>query len=323
MRVLRHQTITDSAASLLAGVVGVWLLAGCGKAPVDPAVLARVGNSVITTNDFQQEIAYRRQWSQPLPAKEALLEEMILQRALAQQAVAAGLEQDAEVRRAHQNSLIGKLRETQLQPRIKAIVVAPEEVRQAYERELARYSRPAQMRLALLYLKTDRLASDERVTELSAQLARAREKAIQLPAETRGFGALAIENSEDQTSRYKGGDIGWWNQGEPTRWPSAVLAAGFALPHNGDISPVVRASDGLYLVRRTDARNAQVTAFEEVRESIRRRLLAEKQRQVEQSFTAESRKGQTVTINPASLAVLPATAVQMARQPAGQPPVFP
>ena len=42
----------------------------------------------------------------------------------------------------------------------------------------------------------------------------------------------------------------------------------------GQLSPVVEASDGLYLVRSMDRRDAVAAPLEQVRESVRRRLLA-------------------------------------------------
>lgn len=315
--------MTTRIAALIVPALAMWLAAGCGKPNSQANVLARVGQSVITEADFASEVAYRRSVNQSIPAKETLLDEMIQQRALVQKALAAGLDKDPDVRRAEINALIGKLKEKQLQPNVKRAEVRPGEVRQAYERNLARYSKPAQMKFALLCLKTDALTSPERVNEISAQLERARLQAAQLPADTRGFGALAIENSEDQMTRYKGGDIGWLNEGEPTRWPTNVIAAGFALSSNGAVSEVVRAQDGLYVVRRVDSRPAEVTPFEQVQDAIRHRLLTEKRQQLERTFLSETRREQGVVINASALAALPAPPTQMVKQIDVQPPSLP
>ncbi|MEI7729605.1 MAG: peptidyl-prolyl cis-trans isomerase [Verrucomicrobiota bacterium] len=306
-----------------AGGACILLMSGCSKTSVDPNVLAKVGEEAITVRDFEREVAWRRQCNRPIPAKETLLEEMITQRTLVQQARAAGLEQDMEVRETLHNVLVDKLKVQKLQPKQKAVEVTAEEVRQRYQQNLAHYTTPPQMRLATLYLKLDSLMEPERVAALTNQMLAAQQKATQLPPALMGFGALAIDNSEDQSSRYKGGDIGWFNEGEPSRWPEEIMKAGFSLKNNGDVSDVIRTSHGLYVVRRVDARPGRVTPLEQVQDSIRRRLATEKRQQLEQNFIAEIRHAQPVTVNQQALGSITVVTTQLVKKSDVAPPAMP
>src|SRR5262249_33683713 len=90
-------------------------------------------------------------------------------------------------------------------------------------------------------------------------------------------------------SRYKGGDVGWFDQDRTEyRWPSEVVSAGFALT-NGAVSEVIKAKDGFYLVSRLDWRDAVVTPLEKVRFAIERTLLSTTRQQTEAAYVQKLR----------------------------------
>src|SRR5438093_9544679 len=104
----------------LAVVPMIWT--GCSREH-DPSVLATVGASEIRVNDLQAEISRRR----ALPAsfdRNAVLQEMILRRALLATALQLGLDRNPDVVRACENVLIARLKESELQPRLEKISVS-------------------------------------------------------------------------------------------------------------------------------------------------------------------------------------------------------
>lgn len=306
-------------------VVGLGLIAGCSKpAAPDPTLLAKVGAREIRVADLQQEIGWRLKNHRPLPDAKALLEELISREVLLQKARAAGLEQDPNVTRAYQAMLVGKFKERELAPRVDAASVSIQEVRAEYERQLNQYVRPAKARLAIIYIQSDSQMSAERAAELRARIAQARQQALTLPKDSRGFGQVAVNFSEDPATRFKGGDIGWFDQGRSNyRWPDDVIAAGFALPSAGAVSDVIQAGNGFYLVMKLDARAAETTPLEQAEEGLRRRLLAQKRQQLEQSFAVEMGRGVPVRTFPSALAAVPVPAPDMARSAAAEPPMLP
>ena len=299
---------------LLCGAL--FMAAGCARQP-KANVLVKVGTREITIEDFEQEVQWRVKSRWPLPDKQDLLEQMIARELRVQTARALGLEQDPDVRRRYEAMLAGRVEDLQLKPALEGLAVTPEEIQAAYEKEISRYSRPAKARLALIQIKTDRRMSPEKLAEAEARMAEARKAALALPPAVQGFGAVAVDYSEDQASRYRGGDVGWFDQGRSEyRWPREVVAAGFALAKNHDFSPVIKVSDGFYLVSRLDTREPVVTPLAQVRSSIERRLLAEKRQQTESAFYAKMRASAPVETLTQALARVeyPSTTVAKARE---------
>ncbi len=305
-------------------------LAGCKKAE-QSLVLASVGQHQISMDDFRKEIERRQALRQPLPDREALLEEMIAHQALLQRARQAGLEQDPAVQREIQVLLISRLRERHLAARLAAVTVAPEEVKAAYDQDIARYTQPAQIRLALLFLKKDRLMSEAKAKELRSRMTEAREQAIAQPASggrgpaAQGFGALAIRYSDDPASRYRGGDIGWMEPDNlKPRWPRAVLEAGAAL-EPGKVSDVIETEDGLYLAMKTDARPSRITPLDEVKTALHQSLLARKRRALEAGFRQEAAQQAGVRIHRDVLSsiTMPAAVAAHAQGQETNPPALP
>lgn len=266
------------------------MLAGCSEKRPEGDVLATVGDHKITTEDFEREVNWRVKTQRPLPDKQALLDEMIWRELSIQKAQKTGLENEFEVKRIHDEIVASTLKDRELTPVLESLTVSETEIRSVYETDIAKYTRPGKMRLAIIQIKTDRKMSTEKVADLESRIAEAQKMVAALPSGTSGFGKVAVEFSEDQASRYKGGDVGWYDDGlEEYRWPKEVITAGFALKQNGAVSDVIKTSEGLYIVMRLDSREQTVTPLEQVQASIKRRLLTEKKQNAEATFTREMR----------------------------------
>ena len=279
-------------ACICAVLTGLVLLAtGCGKKPATN-VLARVGDQTITVDDFKAELQYRQANHQPVPSRQALLEEMITHLTLVQQAKAAGLDNSPDVHRTFETILIAKLKETQLEPRLAAVKISPEEIQAAYQKDITHFTQPAKAKLAIVYLAADAKLSTNQLTEIAARAEEARQQALALPATEKSFGRVAAEFSDDQITRYRGGDAGWFN-GDflAERWPQEVLTAGMALPDIGDTSGLIHAADGFYFVKKMDARPSVVAPLAQVQGAIESRLLTAKRAQIEKEFAESLQAG--------------------------------
>jgi parvulin-like peptidyl-prolyl isomerase len=160
------------------------------------------------------------------------------------------------------------------------------------------------------------------VASAEARVHTALAKAATLLADTRGFGQVAADFSDDQLTRYRGGDAGWFaDDGLETRWPKEILTAGFALKNAGEISPVIRGRDGFYAVKKLDARPSIVTPLAQVRSVIERRLVAAKQQAVERELLAAARTAAKVSVNPERLASVAYPAPSQS-QAGGLPPAL-
>jgi len=318
---------------MFAGAVAVAVLAfpGCSKkSGPDPDVLAKVGSREIRTADLRAEIERLKARKRAIPDRETLLNELIEHEVMLQRARAASLDTDPHFKREVENLLVGKLIDREVTPRLDAVTVTTAEARAEYEKNPGKYTRPPKVRLALLFLEAGAKASETKRAEVRARIEEARRRASEpnaiaapstLPP---GFGALAIDYSDDQASRYRGGDIGWLDAGTfPPRWPKPVLEAGYALA-KGAVSEIIDTPAGFYLVMKTDARDATITPFEQAEPALRQALLLQKRRDLDAAFRAESRKLAGVTIHSSALraADLPAEAT-MAQAGAARPPALP
>ena len=285
-----------------AALAAAALFTGCSKKPAGD-VLARVGDREITVADFKVEYERRQANRQPLPDRQTLLDQMIDRETLLQQARVAGLDKATDVRHAYEELLLAKYKETQLDPKVSAVKVSADEIQAAYDKDLAQFTQPAKAKLAFVFIPVSTRADTNKVAEAGARANEARQFAAALPAGARGFGQVAADYSDDQVTRYRGGDAGWFaTDSIDDRWPAEVVAAGFALKNSGDMSDVLHAKDGFYLVKKLDARAAAVTPLEQVRPQIERRLLLAKHLETERQFQTQSRSATQVSTDATLLA---------------------
>lgn len=283
---------------------GCIALAGCNQqAPPQRAadILATVGERTIRVADLEAEAARRAALGQAIPVKESLLEEIVSREALLARALELGLAEQPDVRRRYHNLLLAELKERELQPRLKQAKVSPEALRAAGASEARR--RPAQIRLAVLRLAAPPRTSPEKLTRLAERLAEARERASSLPPHETGFGALAVDYSDDQSTRYRGGEFGWFDVGRTNySLPAPVLAAGHRLARVGEISDVLHTGDGFFLVRLMELREAGQPANGTSEVALHHSLLAQERKRIEAEFSTEARAHARVEINTQALA---------------------
>jgi len=287
-------------------------------------VLARVGDSVITTDDFKKEVQWRLIHHRPIPEKAALLEEMIAGELALQKAKTLGLQTNSNVQRSYNEMLIGELKDQELVPKVESVKISAQEVQAAYDHDIAKYTRPSKTRLSIIFMKVDRKMTAEQKAAVEARMSDADKAAHALPDVAHGFGAVAMNFSEDQSSRYRGGDIGWYDESEAQfRWPKEVVQAGIGLTQTGQISPVIRAGNGLFLVMKTDLRNKSLTPLANVSSSIQRRLVAEKKQQVEVAFAKDLRASTRVQTDPIALSLFDYPTTTVAQVEEKFPPALP
>ena len=289
--------------------------------PTEP-IVAKVGGRVITAKRFSQAMVRRGGRNPASVDRDALLEEMVERETMLLQATERDLHEDRDVIRSYQNLLIGKLRSRELEPRLQETAVSEEEVKRHYDGNLAEFTKPAKARVAMLFMALHKTTSDQKREEINARMKEARERVVADQPE-RGFGKFAISYSEDQSTRYKGGDIGWIVEGRPTRWEAAVTDAGLALKNIGDMSEIIITEKGIYLVRLMDRRPATVTPFERVEARIRHKLLLAKRRSTEVAFKEEMRQGIPIDTFPEVVNSIPAPESAPPSSGSDAPPALP
>jgi parvulin-like peptidyl-prolyl isomerase len=283
----------------------------CKKAPVAttapaPDALAVVAGQAITEEDLLAEARWRQAKRQPVPAPAELLQEMVNRLALVERARKAGLADEPETKRRLESVLIARLREQQLDAELAKVEVSDEELAAAYQERLAEFSQAALDRFAILFQEVDAKASETRRAEARQRLESGLAQAAAAPAgggrgpAASGFGATAIDYSDDQIGRHRGGDIGWVAEAADTpRVPAEVLAAGRAL-ELGARSGVIETAQGFYAIMKTDSRPGGARPLEQVAGELKQTLLREKRRAMEERFLAEALGAAAATLDTAA-----------------------
>jgi parvulin-like peptidyl-prolyl isomerase len=246
-----------------------------------------------------------------------VLEEMIRFQAVLAKAKAAGYERDPELRAVWERALVAKFEEDQLGLRGKGLEAATEaELRAAYERDRAQHTVPGRMRAGVILLRSALRAGSEEKQALVRKAEALRAEAVRLDAA--GFAELARRHSEDQATRYQGGDAGWLTAGAG-HWEAEVMGAIAALGTPGEVGPVVVTPKGCYVARLIESQAAEVLPFERVREGIQAQLVRRKLKERRATFYDEIRAGLEVEINQANLERVANAAAAAERDPPSLP----
>lgn len=273
---------------------------------------------------FQAELARRAQtvpggYADP-KEKQALLEEMIRPEVLYQTALAAGYDKDPQIVANLKRMITAKYQEDQLaklgQPKVN-----PEEIADYYQRNPQRFGTPAKVRVALIELRAARKATAEKRAEIARKAEAVMAAAKASPAANGTFRLLAQNYSEDQASRYQGGDIGWLTVGETNAsWDPAVLAAISRLSQPGDLGPVIETPTAFYVIKLVERRPASLRPLAEVKDGIAYLVARQKAQQQEQALYDTLKQGLKIRTNYTLLESIRPPANE--RRPPGGPGTF-
>ncbi len=299
------------------GIVLVCATVGCRKAPesntppltVVTNVLAQVEDGVITVAQFEAELARRAQRgsgrvSSPQD-REALLEEMVRFEVMYARAIAAGLDRDPEMAQRIRRMVVARYEEQHQAEAEKTPAPTATEVDAYYREHLAEFIQPEKVRGAVLLLKVSPKATEEKKQEAMRRAEGIRAEAIQQAAAQPSFGDLARQHSEDAATRYRGGDGGWIARDQKGFfWPKEVVEGLFALGAPGEIGPVIRTPDGLYVIKLMERTAAAAAPLDQVRERIAWRLQSERTQQAQKDFYEQQKAGLRIVINRDRLATV-------------------
>ncbi len=270
--------------------------AGCGKpkqdTPHDPEVLATIGDRVISKDAFLTRHDRRLQRLDE-PMLRELLNTMIRDQALVARAEKAGWLDDPEVADAVTKAIVGKLLEKELQPLLDNAAPSESAIEQYYTAHQESYRSPERRRGAILYKAMSGVTKADHKASLRETMATIRQEALAQSAENlsiRGFGALAAKHSNDQATRYQGGEIGWLTEGKGhSRYGPEVVQALFELTPDAPLSEVIESPTGFYLVMLLETQTSTITPLEKVKSTIHQQLHAENERKIRQTFFETAR----------------------------------
>lgn len=273
--------------------------------------------------DFQAELERRARGRDGSFARtderEALLREMVDFESIYLRAKEAGFDQKPEIARQLKAFIVDRFREQQMKDQPESRAISDAEIAEYYRSQISRFALPEKVRFAVIQIGFSPKSTAEKKEEVLRRAGSVLAEARALNASEHAFGALAQRFSEDQATRYSGGDAGWLTRGEQGRWDTAVVDSAFALTTAGDLSPVIQTSNGCYLVKLIEKISAGHRPLKEVTEAIRYQLAVEKRHRTQQEFQEAMTAGLKIEINRPLLEAISVPA----SQPRATPPTLP
>lgn len=310
-------------------VGGVYLWSNSvSKPPVDDTVVATISDRTITVDEFKKKMLQRSggraQYFSSIENKRVLLNEIIQRELQIINARHFGYQNDPDIKAALDKLILIKLRTEQLTPLLSEIAIDDEEITDYYQSNIKKYTTPAMSRVAIIRLALSNQADAENQSKVKIKAQEVLKLARTLPESVRGFGSLAAQYSDDQATRYIGGDIGWLKAGQSSKLNASVRKSVSALKNNGELSTAIKAEGGYYLAKLIRKKPEQLQKIATVSQSIRRILLHEKHRQVEAEWLSSlDGFGIKTSINEAVLeSVIPPDNTRMTEQQ-DTPPALP
>lgn len=281
-----------------AALLGALLLAAVGCSGAGGKTLAVVNGDVIT----EQAVNHRME---RLPAsyrqalggdRRRLLEEMVLETLLFQEARKRGLDRDLQVRdllaEARRQIMIGRLMEQEGQ---RQGSVTDQEIAVYYEQNKGQYAQPERWRVSQILVPTEAQAK----------------QVLERLGKGEPFDKVAQEMSQDP-SKSKGGDLGYFSRGQLIpEFEEAVFQL-----KTGQTSGVVKTSLGYHVISLVDHQPAQQRGLSDIKEQIAQDLQSRRERSRTDRFISELRKQAHVFIRDDELRTKPAVKPDTREAPA-------
>ena len=243
-------------------------------------VIAEVGKAKITLEQFQEVIDTSAPNARQavLKQKDKLLEEVVNQELIFQEAQAINLIQDTTVQKSLEGAKRQFLLQRMLQIRLQDKVnVTPQEVKDYYDKNKEKFVAPERVRAAHILVKDEKLAKG----------------LLQKIQKGADFDSLAMENSIDP-SKVNGGDLGFFTRG---RMIPEFEKAAFDLKE-GAVSDVVPTKFGYHIIKSIKKVPASPLEFAEIKDRLTRQLLNQKQQQEISKFIQELRQKTAIKTHP-------------------------
>ncbi len=324
-------TVLASAVALVIGGLAGWSLANRNHAPaatVPEHWVARIDDKYLSADDFIDEM--RRQGGerpgqfQTMEQKRQLLDDLVLRAALVKAADKAGMLKQPDLRRSLDQMVGNRYLQETLRKTQREVQVTDDEIKQYFEAHADEYTVPARKRVAMLKITVADDAGEPAWKDALDRMAKARAEATKLDASVPHFGNIAREVSDDSSSRYRGGVIGWIAEGRSDRysWDPVVLEATGKLDAAGALSQVLRGADGVYLVRLVDSEPRQARGLDVLASGIRQRIIQDRLADSEAQFRKNLMREVGVEVRESALAAI-APLAPAASDQTPQPPAMP
>ncbi len=154
-----------------------------------------------------------------------------------------------------------------------SIQVTEEDMRKYYEENSDTYNQPERVKASHILIRVDENRSKAEAEKKARNVLR---QARALDKDPRSFNQLVNKYSDDEGSKRRGGDLGYFVRTEDGgKMVQAFSDAAFALENVGDLSDLVETEHGFHIIRLTGRRDPIERSFDDVKRNIEQTLRGE------------------------------------------------
>jgi len=274
-------------------VLSFFVVGGCGSQPstsgkVTGTPLAWVNNQAITSSDFQF-LADRTipLGSDSLDAeqKRALVDQLIDDELLLQEAINQNIHRDPMVRRA----LISSLLKETVYREVAEASIDEAEAKAYFEAHQDEFIVPEKLQIRRILFRPE---GDESMDDCHARALKVRGSIAKAP---HTFREMARLHSKDVYAQ-RGGDLGYLSRDGKSGIPTEVIDTAFAL-EVGDMSTLFEADGGWNLVQVANRREAIERSYDQMKASVERQLRGIRQEQAVDGYLESLRKKAKLSVD--------------------------
>ncbi|MCB9673590.1 MAG: peptidylprolyl isomerase [Alphaproteobacteria bacterium] len=255
-------------------------------------VLARVGDSVVGSEEFKHEAARKTPASgAELSDEERLevLDELVTEEVLFQEAMKKGLYQDSKVRKI----LVNLLLREEVYAGVKNDDFTEEELMAYYEDHKDEFIVPEKVQVKRIYIRTGPDRDDAAAKALADKVH------TDLMKDRRVFSELAATHSDGPYKR-RGGDIGFISREGKPGIDDEVVAKAFEMKID-EISAPFKSGDGYHILYVVNRRDRVERTFEQMKGSVVRMVKQDRYKKLTDDYIAKAKGGYTVEIDQAKV----------------------
>lgn len=209
--------------------------------------------------------------------KEELVSKIVEGELIARKAVMDGALDDPILLSQIKNTIARYYSGTKMKVQIEeSLKVTEDDMKKYYEEKKESFNTPERVKASHILIKIDENRDKEAARKLAEQVAAEARKSVK---ETGSFAKLAEKYSEDEGSKKRGGDLGYFERTEEGGKMVKEFSDGaFALKEIGDISDPVESQFGFHIIKLTGKKEKIEKTFEDVKMSIENTLKTERRK---------------------------------------------
>lgn len=228
-----------------------------------------------------------------------LLEELARTRVLAQRAIEKGYDRDPDVVRRYSRLLAQVYVDRETAAAAAEGAPSDDELRAWFEAHRSEFARDERARVALVsFLVSGPAEREAKRARAAAALKEARARA----GEYYAFDDLVRRRSEDPVTAARNGELGELTREQLAASAGAeVSSAAFSMAEPGVYDKVVETSMGFHVLKLLSRQPALAPQFEELRETVRARVVAERREAGRKAVLDAALKGASIQLDEAAL----------------------